>query len=413
MKDWQFDGKELILPNGLKVVTIKRDTQLFAINLGVKIGPLYEKKEEKGISHFIEHMLFKGTKNRDNETLNKDLENIGGEYNAYTDYGCTVYSVSALEEEIYNGLEILSDMVKNSSFLESELEKERGVILAEIRTSKDDIEDYSFKKTHEVAFSKSPLKYDIIGNEHNVKSFSRDTLFSFYKNYYTPDNSYISIVSPLDHDDAEKLILKYFSHWQGSHKEKNEVLWESNKEGVFISKKKDIEQSTVVYLYTFHGIEKDLELPLKILSHNLGESSNSILFRELREKRGLAYDVYTHLDLSRFIKSMAIYTAVGEESVNEAIEVINEAILDIKNEKIEFNDDTVNLMKKVHKTAVASTLEDSAELCNYVIHQMLEGESIYEFIKDMEELQSIENEDIYKAGRAVLNGPTIHVLKSS
>lgn len=413
MKDWHFDGKELILPNGLKVVTIKRDTQLFSINLGVKIGPLYEIKEEKGISHFIEHMLFKGTKNRDNESLNKDLENLGGEYNAYTDYSCTVYSVSALEEEIHNGLELLSDMVKNSSFLECELEKERGVILAEIRTSKDDIEDYSFKKTHEAAFSKSPLKYDIIGTEHNVKAFSRDKLFSFYKNYYTPDNSYISIVSPLDHNEAEKLILKYFNDWQGTHKEKNEVLWENNKEGLFMSKKKDIEQSTVVYLYTFHGMEKNLELPLKILSHNLGESSNSILFRELREKRGLAYDVYTHLDLSRFIKTMAIYTAVGEEAVGEAIEVINEAILDIRNEKIEFNDDTVNLMKKVHKTAVASTLEDSAELCNYVVHQMLEGESIYEFIKDMEELQSIQNEDIYEAGRAVLNGPTIHVLKSS
>lgn len=413
MKNWHFDGKELILPNGLKVVTIKRDTQLFSIHLGVKIGPIYEKKEEKGISHFIEHMLFKGTETRNNETLNKDLENLGGEYNAYTDYSCTVYSVSALQEEIYNGLELLSDMVKNSTFLENELEKERGVILAEIRTSKDDIEDYSFKRTHEAAFSKSPLKYDIIGNEHNVKSFSRNKLFDFYKNYYTPDNSHISIVSPLNHDEAEKLILKYFSDWEGEHKEKNDVIWENNKEGIFISKKKDIEQSTVVYLYTFHGMEKNLELPLKILSHNLGESSNSILFRELREKRGLAYDVYTHLDLSRFIKTMAIYTAVGEESVDEAMEVINEAILDIKNEKIEFNDDTVNIMKKVHKTAVASTLEDSAELCNYVIHQMLEGESIYEFIKDMEDLQNIQNEDIYKAGRAVLNGPTIHVLKSS
>src|SRR3712207_3104715 len=142
-----FDLKKYTLNNGINLITIRKDTQLAAINLGVKIGSIYENKDEKGIAHFVEHMLFKGTKNRDNKTLNEELEQRAGEYNAYTDYTATVYSITALKEELEKSLELFSDMAQNSIFSEEEMEKERGVILAEIRTSKDDIEDYSYKKT--------------------------------------------------------------------------------------------------------------------------------------------------------------------------------------------------------------------------------------------------------------------------
>jgi predicted Zn-dependent peptidase len=381
------------------------------MHCGLKIGPVYEEVDEKGISHFIEHMLFKGTKTKNNEELNECLEGLGGEYNAYTDFTSTVYSVTALEEELENAAELLSDMILNSTFPEEEIEKERGVILSEIRTSKDDIEDYSFQKISEYAFKKSDLRYEIIGEEKSVKSFKRKHLIDFYNRYYLPNNACITVVSSKSHEQVQELIKKYFSKWQGTEMQFKQVICEKNIPGKHTTYKKAIEQSTIIYLYTFYNLSKREELCLKILNHKLGESANSILFRELREERGLAYDVYTQLDLSNYIKTLYIYTAVGEDQVEEAMTVIDDCIERVKTEKVLFDDKTVSLMKKVLKTAIASTLEDSSDLGNYVLHQTMDGENIYEFGEDMENMNEIKGEHIYNIGRVVLSDPTIHVLK--
>lgn len=411
MNNWNFDENTTILPNGLKIITIKRNTKLSSINIGVKIGALYELEEEKGLSHFIEHMLFKGTKSRNNEELNSQLENLGGEYNAYTDYTATVYSITCLEDEIANAVELLGDMLQRPKFSKTELERERGVVLAEIRTSKDDVEDLSFRKTNEVAFEKSPLKYEIIGTEENIERLKKKDLVNFYNKYYKPDNTIITLVTSFEHEKALKLIEKYFGTWKGVSAEKPNIEKEKNRFVTVENYKREMEQSTLTYLYSLCDLEKDDEMPLKILNHKLGESSNSILFRELREKRGLAYDVYTHLDLTSNINTLHIFTAVSEESIYESKEVIDKCIEDIKNEKIVFDESTLALMKKVHKTAVISTLEDGSDLCNYVLHQSLEGEPVDEFIKDMEKLDALNAKDIYRVARKLLNKPTIHILK--
>lgn len=407
-----FDAREHVLDNKFRVVTIKRDTQLCSLNLGVKIGALFENDSEKGISHFIEHMLFKGTKRRDNEALNNELEALGGEYNAYTDYTSTVYSITCLEEEIENAIDILSDMVINPSFEAKEMKKEKDVILSEIRTSKDDVEDLSFRRTSGVAFKNSPLKFDIMGTEKSVSCFSRKNLVDYYYRYYMPQNTVLTFVSNFDHDKAFEMVKKFFGSWDNKILGTKEFTLEQNIPGLFESYKSDIEQATITYLYSFNDIPKELELPLKILNHKLGESSNSILFRELRENRGFAYDVYTHLDLSSNVKTLHIFTSLIEENVEEAIKVIDSCIEKIKSREILFNATTFELMKKVHKTAVISTLEDSTDLGNYVLHQVLEEENIFEFIKDMHNLNELKPEDIYSAAEFILKNPTIHILRN-
>ncbi|ALB46389.1 peptidase M16 [Clostridium sp. MF28] len=408
-----FDVKRHTLENGLEVITIKKDTQIASINIGVKVGALYENMKEKGISHFIEHTLFKGTINRTGEDLNDELEALGGEYNAYTDYDVTVYTISCLIEEFRKATELLADMIVNPTFDKNEIEKERGVILSEIRMSKDDIEDFSFKNVNKLAFNKSALKYEVTGLEENVSGFTRKKLMSFYKRYYTPKNSLITMVSPLEHDEAINLVKNYFSQWEGQKPEPINIIIEKNKEITGISYKKDIEQSTIVYLYTFNDLEKSNELPLRILNHRLGESSNSLLFREIRENRGLAYDIYTHLEITNNIKTLYIYTAVSEENVDEAKAAIEETIKSVVDGKIQIGDRDLNIMKKVHKTAVISTLEDSSELCNYMLHQALEGEDIFEFVKDMDRLNMVDILKINEVGKKVLKSPTIHILKSN
>ena len=408
-----FDVKRHTLANGLEVITINKDTQIAAINIGIKVGALYESIEQKGISHFIEHTLFKGTTTRSDEELNEELEALGGEYNAYTDYDATVYTISCLMEEFKNAVELLGDMIINPVFDKDEIEKERGVILSEIRMSKDDIEDLSFKNVNRIAFTKSALKYEVTGFEENVANFTRQEILSYYTKHYTPNNSLITMVSSLSHDEAIELIEDNFKNWKGEKPEPIEIIKEKNKEITEVSYKKDIEQSTIVYLYTFNDLEESDELPLRILNHRLGESSNSLLFREIRENRGLAYDIYTHLEITSSIKTLYIYTAVGEESVDETKAAIDETLKSLVDGRIQIGDRDLNIMKKVHKTAVISTLEDSSELCNYMLHQALEDEDIYEFVKDMDRLNNLDTVKINQVGKKVLKNPTIHILKSN
>lgn len=407
-----FDVKRHILRNGLEVITINKNTQIASINIGVKVGALYEKMNEKGISHFIEHALFKGTTKRNDEQLNEELEALGGEYNAYTDYDATVYTISCLAEEFENAVDLLGDMIINPQFEESEIEKERGVILSEIKMSKDDIEDLSFKNVNRIAFEKSSLKYEVTGLEENVSGFTRKQIKDYYDKHYTPKNALITMVSSLSHEDAIKLIERHFGMWSGNKPENVAIIKEKNKNITEVSFKKDIEQSTIVYLYTFYDINKEDELPLRILNHRLGESSNSLLFREVREKRGLAYDIYTHLEITNNIKTLYIYTAVSEENIEEAKQAIDETLSNIVEGRIVIGEKDLEIMKKVHKTAVISTLEDGAELCNYMLHQALEDEDIYEFLNDMDRLNTLNVDKINKISRKVLKDPTIHILKA-
>lgn len=407
-----FDVKRHILKNGLEVITINKNTQIASINIGIKVGALYEKMNEKGISHFIEHALFKGTTKRNDEQLNEELEALGGEYNAYTDYDATVYTISCLAEEFENAVDLLGDMIINPEFEESEIEKERGVILSEIKMSKDDIEDLSFKNVNKIAFDKSSLKYEVTGLEENVSGFTRKQIKDYYDKHYTPKNALVTMVSSLSHEDAIKLIERHFGMWSGNKPENMAILKEKNKNITEVSFKKDIEQSTIVYLYTFYDINKEDELPLRILNHRLGESSNSLLFREVREKRGLAYDIYTHLEITNNIKTLYIYTAVSEENIEEAKQAIDETLSNVVEGRIVIGEKDLEIMKKVHKTAVISTLEDGAELCNYMLHQALEDEDIYEFLNDMDRLNTLNVDKINKISKKVLKDPTIHILKA-
>ncbi|AYD39736.1 insulinase family protein [Clostridium fermenticellae] len=406
-----FDVQEKILENGIKIATVKKDTKMICIHCGINIGSVYEDRNQRGISHFIEHMLFKGTRKRNNEQINSYLENLGGEYDAYTDVTNTVYSIAALDDELEHSLEILSDMLMNSTFPIEELNKEKEVILAEIRSSKDDIEDYSFKKVNEFAFDKSPLKYDTMGDDTTVAKFKRNDILEFYNKYYVPNNCYMSIVSPFNHDKVLDIVYRYFGIWKLRQFKRSEIVVEDNIPITKVSYRKDIEQSTIVYAFTFNDITVEQELALRVLNYKFGESANSILFRRLREEKGLAYDIYTDLTLQKHIKILYIYTAVADENIDKTLDTINSCINEIKYEQIIFDDDTINHMKKVLKTAIAFTLEDSINIGDYVLRQIINNEDIFKFITDIEELKYVKKEDIYNVARLVFDKPTIHIVK--
>lgn len=412
MEENILDLKKFKLDNGLQIISIKKDTQLFSLHFGVKIGSIYEDNKEKGISHFIEHMVFKGTANMSNEELNEAFEELGGEYNAYTDYNCTVYSVTALNDELDRSLYLISDMIKNASFDKREFNKEKEVILSEIRSIKDDIEDYSFNKIHEVGFANGPLKQDTIGSEKNINKFTSEDLIEFYKKYYSPDNSYVVVVSNIEHEEVICNIKKYFDSWNRKGIIKRSILTEKNLPLKKISYRNDIEQSTIIYMFTFYNLTRTEETALKILNYKLGESTNSILFREIREKKGIAYDIYSELNTSKNVKTMYIYTAVKKSNINAAAQCIDKCLEKVKNEKDFIDNKSIVIMKKVLKTAVVSTIEDATDLCNYVLHQCLDDESVYGFLEDIKNVDLVNSDDIMAVANKVLNNPTIHILTS-
>lgn len=405
-----FDTVKTYLDNGLQLITIKKPTEIASLNIGVQVGAACEERSNRGISHFIEHMVFKGTINRSNEKLNSDLENLGGDYNAYTDYTATVYNTTTLKEELEDSVDLLSDLIRYPTFLEEHIEKERGVILAELRSGKDDIEDLSFQKINDMAFTHSPLKVDVIGKESIVRGINREDLVGYYNKHYAPNNTVISVVSSYEHEYVIALIKKHFDSWTKKPVNIPSIDFEQNKEKHKTTHRDNMEQSTVIYLYTFKDLTEKEELALRVLNHKFGESSNSILFRELREDRGLAYDIYTSLDLTYNLKTLYIYAAVSPEDVDATIKTINSCIERIKKEIIVFDGNTIDLMKKIFKTAIASTLEDSTDLGNYVLHQAMENEELYQFSDDMKNLNDIVAQDLYEVARKILNKPTIHVL---
>lgn len=405
-----FDSKITILDNKLEIVSVKKKTDIVSIQVGIKVGSLCEQLNENGISHFIEHMLFKGTKKRNNYELNNELESLGGDYNAYTDYKSTVFSITILKEEIEKAVELLGDILRESQFEKNEIKREKGVVLSEIRSSKDDLEDLSFNMVNSIAFNKSGLKHDTLGTEECIEKLNSDVLLDFYKKYYVPNNTIISIVSCYEHEKVVEIIKKYFNNWKVGNNIESKFINEDNKNIEKIMKKNDILDSSLIYLYTFYNLSKEEELALKILNHKLGDSSNSILFRRLREEKGLAYDVSTHMDSTSDIKTIYIYTAVHKDDVEQARNIIENSIFEIKNKEIAFKDENIELMKKVLKTAITLTIEDTVELSNYILEQRIEGESITGFVEDLKSLSTIDKESIYKVANKVLNNPSVHII---
>lgn len=404
-----FDSMETILKNGLKVVTIKNGELIFSSQLGVKVGSMYEREDEKGLSHLIEHMLFKGTEKRSNFDINSDIEERGGSYTAYTTYSDTIYGITGLSEELEPSLDIISDITICPTFPVEEFEKEKSVIISEIRSGLDDLENYSYSLAHRLAFDKSFLKWDIAGNEKLLRGYTIDQVRDFYRRYYRPNNAVLTVVSPYDHGEVVELVENYFGSWEASEVEELKIEDEANRAIEGIKHKKDIEQSTIIYMYTFYDLTRREEIALEILNYRLGESPNSILFKELREDLGLTYEVYSDMDASDHVKLLNIYTSLHAEDVDMARGRIDAIIDGLKDGHL-IEDRNIEIMKKVIKTAIASTMIDPESLCNYVLGQLVSNKNLHAFEEDLETLNSITKEEIIAVARKVLEDPTVQIV---
>lgn len=411
MENLKIDFKEFILDNGLKIIILKRDCKFFNLNFGIKIGSAYEFDNERGFSHFIEHMLFRSNLKFSNYEVNKILEFLGGDYDAFTDYGSTIFTIRGLCCDLEKSIELISSMVRYPKFDDKEMYIERDVIISEIESCIADYEEYSFIKLNEESFENSHLKYDIAGTKETIKNIVSEDLRRFYEKYYVSNNSFMVVISSYDESYVINLLKKYFDSWQSKKLLHKKLIEESNIPKKIVTEKKDLELSTVTYLFTFNNLLQHEKIFLKIAEYKLGGGSNSILFKRVREENGLAYDIYTQLELSDEFKGMYIFCATNDQNVDEVIKIIDSCIEDIKNCKNYFNDYSLQLMKKLQLMSIYSTLEDNEKLGLYLLEKIIYKKNINDYLDDLSMIEKVSSEELMNVCKKYFNNPTIHILK--
>lgn len=283
-----------IYDNGLKLVVEKMEG-LYSVSIGVMVGTgsANETKKENGISHFIEHTMFKGTQKRSAFEISDHIDRIGASINAYTSKEITCYYTKSTAEHAFETIEILSDIFFNSVFDKKELEKEKGVIIEEINMCEDTPEDILFDLLAETRFGSEGLGQTILGPASNIKRFSRQDVMDYMDKYYTADNVVISIAGNVDIEQTEKMVEEYFAskftRLKSASQVKCDKLFNGNN-----YKYKKIEQAHIGISLPAFSIIDDRQEALNIANGVFGGGMSSRLFQTIREQLGLAYSVYSY-----------------------------------------------------------------------------------------------------------------------
>ncbi len=310
-------------PNGLKVV-ITSIEGLLSVSCGilVKTGSINESSKENGISHFIEHNLFKGTKTRTSFEISDEIDRIGAQINAFTSKELTCYYTKSTSEHFEKSFEILSDIFCNSIFSEQEIEKEKGVVLEEINMSEDTPEDLCLDLLAKGYYGDKGLGRTILGKEKNIKSFTRNDILNYLQKYYLPNNIVISIAGKVDTQNALNIIEKYFlnnlPNYKGGKQVKSLCLDKPN----HLYKYKKIEQSHISYCFNGTNMFSDDSDSLAIANIIFGGGMSSRLFQKIREELGLCYSVYSYASQYKDSGVIEIYAGVNTKERDKASDSI-------------------------------------------------------------------------------------------
>ena len=340
--------------SGLIIATDKmNDVETAAIEILVKSGSRNESKENNGISHFLEHMAFKGTNTRTAKDIAEEFDKIGGRFNAYTSRTATVYHAKVLKQDLEKAVDILTDIFLNSTFVKKELEKEREVILQELCMTRDTPDDIAFDYFQETAFPNQSLGRSILGTEEFIKNLTRDNLIHYFKNQYSTKNTIVSVAGNFDVSVLNELIDQKFKNFHN----KKIVKCESGKyTGGELHVKKDLEQTQ--FLLGFEGIsylDEDF-YNAQILSIILGGGMSSRLFQEVREKRGLVYNISSFSSSYSDCGIFGVYSAVDPKNINLLIDLTIEQ-LHLITEKI--SDEEIDKAKIQIKSGLLMAMEST------------------------------------------------------
>lgn len=341
-----------VLENGLRVTTDKIEgVESVFMCIWVNVGSRNEKIKENGISHFLEHMAFKGTEKRNAKQIAEEFDNIGASINAFTSTSNTVYHAKVLKEYTETSFEILADMIQNSSFDEEEIERERQVILQEISMTNDTPDDIIFDYYDSVAFPNQALGRPILGPEKNVKKLQREDFKKYIDKNYTANKIVVSMSGNIEHSRALELVNKYVTKIKSSKEIKKEA-------GVYAGgsfrKNKKLEQTHCILGFNGESTKSENKYTASILGSILGGGMSSRLFQEIREKRGLCYTVYSYSHSYEDCGTFKIYSATSPDKINDFIKA---TVAELKNSKNSITEDELNRTKAQFKSGLLMSQE--------------------------------------------------------
>jgi len=318
------------LNNGTRVV-IEEVPYVNSVSIGVFIntGTINENKRINGISHFIEHMLFKGTKNRTGKEIAEFIDNIGGELNAFTETEYTCFYVRTLDKHIVKATDILSDIINNPILKKDDIKNEKKVIIEEIKMYMDSPEDLVYDLLNEAMFRDSSLSLPILGTIDSVKSLQRETIVDYYNRYYIPENMIISVCGNCNSKEVLEMLEEQFCKKSVNNVEEINLRREYKVPKIKQNinwKYKDTEQLN--FCIGMEGVRRgDNDIyPLALVNNILGGCISSRLFQKIREDKGLVYSIYSHLDTYKNTGIFSIYAALSLEQLMNVVKLIKEEI---------------------------------------------------------------------------------------
>lgn len=309
------------LPNGIRIVTENLPhVSSFSLGFWFNTGSRNENTKNNGISHFTEHMLFKGTSNRSSKKISDDVEKLGGYLNAFTSKEHTCYYGRGVGVHLPKVFDVLSDMVQNSLFRQKDIDKESGVILDEFFDIEDSPEELIFEKFESNIFKSHPLHYQIIGTEKNIKSFTQADFLDYLSKHYTNNNFLVAASGNVNHDEIVDLVTKKIVSLKNGDTKSKKMLAKTNKSNLVIEK--EIQQTHVIVgRETFGYVEKD-RLKVNLLANIIGEGSSSRLFNVLREKNGLTYQINSFLNSFADYSAFGVYFSTNEKHADKATDLV-------------------------------------------------------------------------------------------
>ncbi len=394
------------LGSGLRVVSDPMDTvETVSVGVWVAVGTRYERPEVNGVSHLLEHMVFKGTERRSAVAIAEEIEAVGGYLNAYTAREHTAYYAKILKEDLALGMDIIADIVQYAVLAPDELARERAVILQEINQAHDTPDDVVFDHFQEAAFPGQSLGRPVLGSTDSVRDMGRDTIIDYMRAHYSAPRMVVAAAGRVDH---EALVALAETGFEGLPDGDEAPRHAARYVGGEVREDRDLEQVHVVL--GFQGVShKDPDFyAVSVLSTLLGGGMSSRLFQEVREKRGLVYSIYTFLSCYTDTGLFGIYAGTGEKETEELIPLICDEIAKVCDDVTE---EEVARARAQLKAGILMSLESTSSRCEQLARQMMVFGRPLSVAEIVDKIEAVDVDAVKRVARRITAGkPTFAAL---
>jgi predicted Zn-dependent peptidase len=391
------DIETTVLPNGLRVIT-ERMPHVRSVSVGFWIdsGSRCETAEQNGLSHFIEHMLFKGTKNRTAEDIARSVDSIGGNLDAFTSKELVCFNTKVLDEHLPLAFDVLADLLLNPLFKEEDIEKEKGVILEEIKMDADN-PDYLVHEIFSSNFWKDhALGKPILGTRETVKRFDRDMIHSFYSSVYSPHNLLITAAGNLHHRRLVDLAKERFADFS-----RNGAAITQSKPStharIALRNKKELEQVHLCMGVPSYPVPHEDRFSCYVMNTLLGGGMSSRLFQNIRERQGLAYAVFSELNPYRDTGCLSIYAGTSVESAGKVVESVLKEFKDLKENRIPAEE--IRRAKDHLKGSLMLSLESTSSRMSNLARQEIYFKKFFTLDELGESIEAVTEDDVQRIAR--------------